>query len=140
KKVKVEYLKQICAAPVDRKPGAIVVVIDDPNDLARADALKAIEHGLKIELQVGFRDEIIGLIEQSYGIGGNMGSILKELTQESIKEGGTADGQPVEEGAEGVGDSDSAVIKLANQIIADAYKRGASDIHIEPYGRERATV
>ncbi len=141
KKVKVEYLKQICAAPVDRKPGAIVVVIDDPNDLGRADALKALEHGLKIELQVGFRDEIIGLIEQSYGIGGNMGSILKELTQESIKEGGSADGPPLEDGNnENVGESDSAVIKLANQIIADAYKRGASDIHIEPYGRERATV
>jgi len=31
---------------------------------------------------------------------------------------------------------DSAVIKLANQIIIDAYQRGASDVHVEPRGRE----
>jgi len=36
--------------------------------------------------------------------------------------------------------SDNSVIRLANQIIIDAYRRGASDIHIEPNGRESATV
>ncbi len=38
-----------------------------------------------------------------------------------------------------VKESDNAIIKLANQIILDAYRRGASDIHIEPNGRERTT-
>ncbi|MEY4550477.1 MAG: hypothetical protein RL685_6672, partial [Pseudomonadota bacterium] len=38
-----------------------------------------------------------------------------------------------------VKESDNAIIKLANQIIIDAYRRGASDIHIEPNGRERTT-
>jgi type II secretory ATPase GspE/PulE/Tfp pilus assembly ATPase PilB-like protein len=36
-------------------------------------------------------------------------------------------------------ESDSAIIKLANQIIIDAFQRGASDIHIEPYGKEENT-
>ena len=31
-------------------------------------------------------------------------------------------------------------MKLVNQIIADALRRGASDIHIEPNGRQRNTV
>ncbi|MEJ7730420.1 MAG: ATPase, T2SS/T4P/T4SS family [Polyangiaceae bacterium] len=35
--------------------------------------------------------------------------------------------------------SDSAVIRLANRIILDGYRRGASDIHIEPNGRDRPT-
>lgn len=135
KKIKGDYLKQICAAPVERKPGAIVVVIDDPNDLQRADALKALEYGLKIELKVGFRDEIVALIEQSYGMSASVGSILQQLGQESATEAA-----PVDEVNDNVAESDSAVIKLANQIIADAYKRNASDIHIEPYGKERATV
>lgn len=38
-----------------------------------------------------------------------------------------------------VSESDNAIIKLANQIIVDAYRRGASDIHIEPNGREATT-
>jgi type II secretory ATPase GspE/PulE/Tfp pilus assembly ATPase PilB-like protein len=36
-----------------------------------------------------------------------------------------------------VKESDNSIIKLANQIIIDAYRRGASDIHIEPNGKER---
>src|SRR3989475_8553676 len=33
-----------------------------------------------------------------------------------------------------------AVIRLANQIIMDAYKARASDIHVEPYGAHKDTV
>ena len=36
--------------------------------------------------------------------------------------------------------SDSAIIKLVNQIIIDAYKRGASDIHVEPNGEDRPVL
>ncbi len=38
-----------------------------------------------------------------------------------------------------VNESDNSIIKLANQIIIDAYRSGASDIHIEPNGRETTT-
>ena len=31
-------------------------------------------------------------------------------------------------------------MRLANQIIVDAYKRGASDIHVEPYAARADTV
>jgi len=35
---------------------------------------------------------------------------------------------------------DRGIIKLANQIIIDGYNRGASDIHVEPYGKAAPTV
>ncbi len=61
--------------------------------------------------------------------------ILDELAidEQFLKEEG-ADGRTTE-AVEG----DSAVIKLANQIILDAYRAGASDVHIEPNGAERST-
>ena len=37
-------------------------------------------------------------------------------------------------------DADGTLVKLVNQIIVDAHRRGASDIHIEPNGRERNVV
>src|SRR5207245_4182719 len=43
-------------------------------------------------------------------------------------------------GAGELDENDSAVIRLANQIIVDAYKSRASDIHIEPYGTQKDTV
>ncbi len=139
KKVRVDYLKQICAAPVERRGGALIVAIDDPLDLQRADALRALEHGLRLELQIGLRDEILTFIDHSYGLREDVGKIIRQLSDEKTSGEpapvGTEDG-----GEEKVADSDSAVIKLANQIIADAYKRGVSDIHIEPYGKEAPTL
>ncbi|WP_028455557.1 GspE/PulE family protein [Chitinilyticum litopenaei] len=36
---------------------------------------------------------------------------------------------------------DNEVVQLANQIIVEAYRKGASDIHIEPYpGREKTQI
>ena len=32
------------------------------------------------------------------------------------------------------------IVKLANQIIIDAYNKGASDIHVEPYGKTAPTI
>jgi type II secretory ATPase GspE/PulE/Tfp pilus assembly ATPase PilB-like protein len=40
----------------------------------------------------------------------------------------------------GLDENDSAIVRLANQIIADAFRQGSSDIHIEPYGEKRDTL
>ncbi len=138
RRVKAEYLKQNCGAPVERRGNALVCVIDDPGDLDRVDALKAIEPGLRVDVMVGLRDEILGYIEQSYGLREDVGKILRDLSSEELIATPAMQSETDAEG--GVGEADSSVIKLANQIIADAYKRGASDIHIEPYGKDHATV
>ena len=39
-----------------------------------------------------------------------------------------------------IDETDSGVVKLCNQIIIDAYNKGASDIHVEPYGKQSPTV
>jgi type II secretory ATPase GspE/PulE/Tfp pilus assembly ATPase PilB-like protein len=48
---------------------------------------------------------------------------------------GLEDGETLEDANEDVASaaSDNEVVKLVNKIIVDAYKQGASDIHIEPY-------
>ncbi len=39
-----------------------------------------------------------------------------------------------------IGESDNALVKLVNKMIADAYMQGVSDIHIEPYPGKNKTV
>ena len=39
-----------------------------------------------------------------------------------------------------IDENDSAIVRLANQIIVDAYRLEASDIHIEPYSDKKETV
>jgi type II secretory ATPase GspE/PulE/Tfp pilus assembly ATPase PilB-like protein len=65
-----------------------------------------------------------------------VGAILKHLSDESESDGAPGDGKEAGQ----LDESDSAIVKLANQIIFDAYRRGASDIHIEPNGKDRKTI
>ena len=131
-----EFLRQICAVPIERRGPQLIVVIDDPHDIARADALRSVETDREVTIHVGIRDEILGCIEHSYGLKSDVNVLIKELSTDEgtgAVDDASEDDDAVEE------ESDSAIIKLANQIIIDAFQRGASDIHIEPYGKEDNT-
>jgi len=65
-----------------------------------------------------------------------MDDILKGLVADDVQTIAETD----QNDAGGVKESDNSIIKLANQIVIDAYRRGASDIHIEPNGKERTVI
>jgi type II secretory ATPase GspE/PulE/Tfp pilus assembly ATPase PilB-like protein len=134
-RLRVDFLRRICAVPIERRGPRLIVVIDNPHDIARADALRSVEADREVTIHVGFRDEILACVEASYGLRADVNSLIKEL---SIDESTGAVDEISEDDGEGE-ESDSAIIKLANQIIIDAFQRGASDIHIEPYGKEENT-
>ncbi|HEY5282304.1 MAG TPA: GspE/PulE family protein, partial [Polyangia bacterium] len=135
-RLRVEFLRRIGAVPIERRGPSLIVVIDDPHDIQRADALRSVESDRDVVIHVGFRDEILACIEHSYGLRADVNVLIRELsTDEST---GAVD-EPSEDDDGEEEESDSAIIKLANQIIIDAFQRGASDIHIEPYGKEENT-
>jgi type II secretory ATPase GspE/PulE/Tfp pilus assembly ATPase PilB-like protein len=134
-RLRLDYLKKMGAAPIERRGPQLIVVIDDPTDFSRCDALRAIEADREVVFHVGFKDEIAACIECSYGLRSDVNVLLRELSGDEST--GAVD-EPSDEEDEGE-ESDSAIIKLANQIIIDAFQRGASDIHIEPYGKEDNT-
>jgi type II secretory ATPase GspE/PulE/Tfp pilus assembly ATPase PilB-like protein len=135
-RLRVEFLRRLGAVPIERRGPRLIVVIDDPHDIQRADALRSVETDREIAIHVGFRDEIMACIEHSYGLKSDVNVLIRELsTDEST---GAVDEPNDDDDAEEE-ESDSAIIKLANQVIIDAYQRGASDIHIEPYGKEENT-
>jgi len=51
--------------------------------------------------------------------------VIQQLTQEHVELGGAEDDG-------GAVDADAPLIRLVNQIIVDAFKLRASDIHLEP--------
>ena len=134
-RLRVEFLRKICAVPVERRGPKLIVVIDNPHDIGRADALRSVETDREIAIHVGFRDEIMVCIETSYGMRPDVNSLIRELSTDE----GTGTVEEVSDDKDEGDESDSAIIKLANQIIIDAFQRGASDIHIEPYGKEENT-
>jgi type II secretory ATPase GspE/PulE/Tfp pilus assembly ATPase PilB-like protein len=137
-----EFLKKNMCAPVEKKEGTLVVAVEDPYDLTRLDAIKAMNLAPRHDFQVGLRPDIVEYINVSYGTVSaaveeqDLGRIITELGSGEEDE---LDEQQPEPGAPEVDETDSGIVKLANQIIIDAYNRGASDIHIEPYGKYAPT-
>jgi type II secretory ATPase GspE/PulE/Tfp pilus assembly ATPase PilB-like protein len=137
-RVTADFLKKNVCAPFERKEGTVKVAVDDPFDLTRADAIKAFNLAPRYELLVGLRDDILDWIRGSYGEQGpvveeaDLSRIINDLGsgEESEEEAATEERPPVE-----IDETDQGIVKLCNQIIIDGYNRGASDIHVEPYGK-----
>jgi len=139
KTLNLDYLKRNYWLPLKRDKEGVQVLIDDPNSLDRVQDIRRIFPGRRIEFAVGLRRDIVQLVHAASGevdpaARGSIAEIMGELV-------GDAELESREEvGAGAVDENDSAIVRLGNQIILDAYKQGASDIHIEPYSDKRETV
>ncbi|MFI5341492.1 MAG: GspE/PulE family protein [Candidatus Methylomirabilales bacterium] len=139
KALNLDYLKKNYWIPLKRDKEGVQVLIDDPNSLDRVQDIRRIFPGRTIQFAVGLRRDILQFLHAASGevdpaARGSIAEIMGELV-------GDAELESREEvGAGAVDENDSAIVRLGNQIIMDAYKQGASDIHIEPYSDKRETV
>src|SRR5438477_313136 len=62
-----EMWKKYVCAPVERKPGILVVAVDDPQDLTRLDGIRAMNLAPRYDFQVALKHEILAYIALSYG-------------------------------------------------------------------------
>ncbi|MDY6971112.1 MAG: GspE/PulE family protein [Thermodesulfobacteriota bacterium] len=132
KGLKVNFLRNNVFVPVAQSGDKVVVAMENPNFLPARDAIKRLIHAKQFEYCVSLRDDIYEMIALFFGVkktdgltdSGSIEDILGELQP-------AADDESDEE-IEGIGEDDSAIVKLANKMIIDAFNRGASDIHVEP--------
>jgi type II secretory ATPase GspE/PulE/Tfp pilus assembly ATPase PilB-like protein len=142
KNLNVDYLKKNHWMPLKRDRTAIEILTDDPGDLDRVADIKRTFPGLNIRFAISLRRDIAQFLGSATGQGDtgstrkldeNVSDILGELVNETQE-------AAAEDTLGGLDENDSAIVRLANQIIADAYRQGASDIHVEPYGEKRETL
>ena len=139
----VDYLKKNHWMPLKRDRTAIEILTDDPGDLDRVADIKRTFPGLNIRFAVSLRRDIAQFLNSATGGSDSGGRKLDENVSDILGELVTEAGaEAMEESGLGGGldENDSAIVRLANQIIADAYRQNASDIHVEPYGEKRETL
>lgn len=134
-KLKVPFMKNNAFVPLRVEDGKVIIAIDNPNDLQRIDSLKMLFPGKPIGFCVALKPDIIefiNLFTQDEKELASMDDILSQLE---------SDEEEMEDEIGGVGEEDSAVVQLVNKVIIDAFNRGTSDIHIEPYpGKQNTQV
>ncbi|MHC4253430.1 MAG: ATPase, T2SS/T4P/T4SS family, partial [Planctomycetota bacterium] len=126
---KYDELKFACAVPIEEDGRKVVVAIDDPKDVVKRDHVQALFGDRRIQYRVATQEDIVATIDLFFGTGGSDQSVSDLLSQMEVESDVVG---PEEEEESEASEDDSAVVKLVNRIIEDAYRRGASDIHIEP--------
>lgn len=133
--LKVPFMRNNVWVPLRTEDGKVVIAIDNPQDLQKAGEIKPLFTGRPITFNVALKQDILEYIklfttDEKELV--SMDDILSQLQSEESE---------IEEAESALGEEDSAVVQLVNKIIIDAYNRGASDIHIEPYpGKENTQV
>jgi len=129
------WKKYVCA-PVERKPGVLVVAVDDPQDLTRLDGIRAMNLAPRYEFWVGLKHDILTYIASSYGESLESTPESADLAKiiDSLGEGEAEVEEERKDDAPEIDETDSGIVRLANQLIIEAFARGASDIHVEPDG------
>src|SRR5690606_13160678 len=125
----------------NRAGASLIVAMSDPSNIFAIDDIKFLT-GYNIEVVVAAEAAIQSAIERYYGQGGggndpfgnvDMDALMDEMDDDVDVAEREADVSIIdlEKAAE-----DAPVVKLVNLILVDAIKKGASDIHIEPYEKE----
>jgi len=133
--LKVGFMKNNVWVPIRTEKDEIVIAIDNPEDIQRVDEVRALFSGHKVKLAFALKDDILKIINLFTTDKKELSSIDDILSQLQTED------NEIEEETAGVSEESSAVVQLVNKIILDAYARGASDIHLEPYpGKQNTQV
>ena len=121
--------------PLKREGRTLTVAVADPADQGLLEDLKFITRYDLFAVLAG-EQTLRSLIERHYETGDEqLQTILKEM--EGLGEDVEVLKQEDEDAlALQAGIDDAPVVKLINGVLTDAVKRGASDIHIEPFEHE----
>jgi len=118
--------------PVSRTGSTLVVAMADPSNIFAIDDIKFLT-GYNVEPLVASDASIKTAIEKYYEASemGGLEGVLTEFDEgemEVVQDEEEVDLSDLKKAVE-----DAPVVKLVNLILTDAIKKGASDIHIEPY-------
>ncbi|HEV7920826.1 MAG TPA: type IV-A pilus assembly ATPase PilB [Thermoanaerobaculia bacterium] len=124
--------------PVNKTGATITIAMADPTNVFAMDDIKFMT-GYNVEPVVASELGIKAAIDNYYG---TTSSLELKKVMEDLQQAESADLEVLEDEEEMdvealAGEAEEApVVKLCNLILTDAIKRGASDIHIEPYEKE----
>lgn len=114
-----DLAKQHLLMPIRKDKNKLLVAMADPLDYFALEELR-MATGYHIEPAIAAKDEIYRAITKYYDLQESMEEVLSDLSPtETIDEAR-------------VTDEDSPVVRLVNQIIANALAQRASDIHFDP--------
>jgi len=126
-KVPTKIVFQYNIMPMRMEDNALWVAVNDPFDLPVAESVRMVA-GCRVQLALATHSDIEKALKRYYGVGAET---LDELIQKNVVDLDLESPAVTKEDLE-KGDQEASVVKFVNQIISEAYKERATDIHLEP--------
>ena len=126
-KVPTKVVFQHNILPMRAENGTLLVATSDPFNLAMVEAVRLVTKA-RVQLALSTEADIAKALKKYYGVGAET---LDELMQKNVLDLDMVGEQVTKEDLES-GNQEASVVKFVNQIIAEAYKERATDIHMEP--------
>ncbi len=124
--------------PLSRVGATLTIAMTDPTNVFAMDDIKFMT-GFNVEPVVASESDINEAIHKFYGDASSveeLSKVMQDLTGDAPDLEIAAEEEQLDAAALERAAEEAPIIKLVNLILTDAVKRGASDIHIEPYERE----
>jgi type IV pilus assembly protein PilB len=134
-----ETAKRYQILPLSRVGASLTIAMVDPTNVFAMDDIKFMT-GFNIEPVVASESSIVEGIDKSYGTSKEeeLESVMASMND--LGDGGDIEVQAEEQEMElkelEKAADEAPIVKLVNLVLTDAVKRGASDIHMEPYEKE----
>ncbi len=125
-KVPTKVVFQHNILPMRAENGSLLVATSDPFNVPMMEAVRLVTKS-RVQLALSTEADIAKALKKYYGVGAET---LDELMQKNVLDLDAAT-EVTKEDLES-GNQEASVVKFVNQIIAEAYKERATDIHMEP--------
>ncbi|HEY6941814.1 type IV-A pilus assembly ATPase PilB [Dokdonella sp.] len=130
--VKEELISKHKALPLFKRGNRLFVGVADPTNLRALDEIKFQSNHLIEPILV--EDGVLErAIEQAQSAASQNITDIGDAEGLENLELGAIDEDGEQTGVDATGGDDAPVVKFVNKVLVDAIKRGASDIHFEPY-------
>ena len=125
-----KLVKKHNALPLFKRGKRLYIAISDPTNLAAIDEIK-FQTGINTEAILVEDDKLTRVIEKAL----DDVSAMDDMLDEGLEDLEFADTEAAADAGDDAvsGADDTPVVKFVNKVLLDAIKKGASDIHFEPY-------
>ena len=125
-KVPTKVVFQYNIMPMRADNGSLIIASNDPFNLAMIESIRLVAR-CRVELALSTEADITKALKKYFGVGAET---LDELMQKNVLDL-SAPEQITKEDLESA-NQEASVVKFVNQVIREAYKERATDIHLEP--------
>ena len=135
KLVSEELITKHQVLPLYKRGNRLFVGIADPTNTRALDEIKFAAN-LTVEPILVDEDRLRKTIEHALTASDSMGDAMEDAEGLENLETSSGDDDSADGMADNKGNDDTPVVRFVNKVLLDSIKRGASDIHFEPYENE----